>query len=299
VARGSGTLLSPSPKSVSGTGTQDFVLPPLTANACNVARLVCNGVVIKEASDPCETGDSFKCYTAKLDPRGPRFSSREVTLQDQFRTTNARVLRPYELCTPVDKNGEGIANESAHLMCYKIIDGGPRGRRGSETVRVTDQFGTEQMITANSRVLCVPAIKNCDPEEQSCGEQLRQLQSELNHFQCYAARTQPGFAPVIDPADPLQVELTDQFETKSTDLSRSVFVCNPTAKSFDSTTTEIVDPTKHLKCYDADDSPGQPRFTGRTVSVDDQFGSWDVRVGNVSHLCEDATKERLSSDRSR
>jgi hypothetical protein len=95
------------------------------------------------------------------------------------------------------------------------------------------------------------------------------------------------------------VELTDQFETKSTDLSRSVFVCNPTAKTFDSTTTGIVDPTGHLKCYDADDSAGQPRFTGRTVSVDDQFGTWDVRIGKVSHVCEPATKERLSTERSR
>jgi hypothetical protein len=301
VARGTGESLGSTP--VSGDGTLNFSLPlDLTTAACNVARLVCDDeVVVLQAEDECPPppgdGENFKCYTAKFDPRGPRFTRRTATLEDQFRTTDARILRPYELCTPVSKNGDGIENEAAHLMCYKFYDTGPRGRR---SVQVTDQFGTEEMIAGSGRVLCVPALKNCDPEngELPCFDQLALLQEELNHFQCYAARTAPDTSPVIDPENPLQVELTDQFETaRLTDLSRSVFVCNPTAKTIEDETTEIVDPSSHLKCYDADDAPDQAAFSGRTVSVDDQFGTWQVRVGPVSHLCEDASKEQLESVR--
>src|SRR6185503_14848721 len=56
----------------------------------------------------------FKCYRIRTD----RFQQRNVTLVDQFVTSTATVLRPDRLCNPADKNGEGIDDPTAHLMCY-------------------------------------------------------------------------------------------------------------------------------------------------------------------------------------
>ena len=54
--------------------------------------------------------------------RTPPFTPREVTLTDQFETKNTSVIRPLILCNPVDLNGQGIANNQCHLLCYRVRD---------------------------------------------------------------------------------------------------------------------------------------------------------------------------------
>jgi hypothetical protein len=60
--------------------------------------------------------DHFKCYSVRPPSN---IEGRTVTLQDEFLTTSSAVLTPVTLCAPVDKNGEGINDPSAHLICYK------------------------------------------------------------------------------------------------------------------------------------------------------------------------------------
>ena len=43
-----------------------------------------------------------------------------ATVADQFGSSSIQILRPLKLCTPVDKNGEGIPNPASHLTCYRI-----------------------------------------------------------------------------------------------------------------------------------------------------------------------------------
>jgi hypothetical protein len=91
-----------------------------------------------------------------------RFQPRTVTVQDQFETRTGTLLKPILFCNPVDKNGEGIVNPSAHQTCYRFQpDDTPFS---SPTVNVLDQFGALdlQAIAGTCRkadLLCVPSLK--------------------------------------------------------------------------------------------------------------------------------------------
>jgi hypothetical protein len=82
-------------------------------------------------------------------------------LTDQFNTERVNVVRPEAFCNPVDKNGEGIANPSLHLTCYKIRDvrGDEFPKFEKRRVEVNDQFGTRTLLLKKIRSLCVPSSK--------------------------------------------------------------------------------------------------------------------------------------------
>ena len=62
--------------------------------------------------------DHYKCYRVK----GARDAARGVERRDAVRRpVTVDIKRPLDLCTPVDKNGEGIFDDrSTHLMCYQV-----------------------------------------------------------------------------------------------------------------------------------------------------------------------------------
>jgi hypothetical protein len=94
--------------------------------------------------------DHFKCYEAKGDSLNVA-----VDLQDQFEVeAGVRVKKPVFFCNPVDKNGEGIRNPTAHLTCYKIDDGGKE-----RAVVVENQFGRQTLKVKKPTLLCVPSEK--------------------------------------------------------------------------------------------------------------------------------------------
>ena len=79
--------------------------------------------------------DHYKCYRVK----GARARIPGVSLKTQFEPNNAVIVdvkRPLHLCTPVDKNGEGIIDPVRHLMCYQVR-GQPQTPR---TVSTSNQF---------------------------------------------------------------------------------------------------------------------------------------------------------------
>jgi hypothetical protein len=196
-----------------------------------------------------------------------------VTLDDPFGLSDAKLLTPYELCTPVDKNGESISDPHAHLMCYKLRSYAPRARRH---VTDSDQFGDEALTVGSPIELCVPAIKNEEGERS-----IPELESVLNHFQCYRATGDPQFGP-LPP-----VSLVDQFEAKDTELTGTALHCNAVAKN----EGFVPDPANRLKCYDIADVAGQAAFPGAAVTTLDQFGPLALEVGRPNRLCELASEE--------
>ncbi len=129
----------------------------------------------------------FQCYTVKPAPGTPPFLKQEVTVSDQFEEgTRTRVIRPLVLCTPVDKNGEGIVDPENHLMCYRIRDAGKQQRFIPEKIEVADQFVEDSGLAVRASchapaLICVPsAVKgtcgdgtvgpseNCDPPGSFC-----------------------------------------------------------------------------------------------------------------------------------
>jgi hypothetical protein len=93
----------------------------------------------------------YQCYKA-----AGQFQPVPVKLVDQFGgSPNVRVLQPAFLCAPVGKNGEPIADERTHLVCF--TDSGVRPP--NRAVRVTNQFGTQILKVTTPVALCVPSIK--------------------------------------------------------------------------------------------------------------------------------------------
>ena len=115
------------------------------------------------------TINHFKCYEAKESKHTPKFEKRNVNLDDQFGEVNMQVYKPKMLCSPVDKNNEGIVNEDAYLMCYdlKKIKGEPKFKKIS--VFTNDQFTSEKLKAEKQKRLCVPStITGEEPEPVEC-----------------------------------------------------------------------------------------------------------------------------------
>jgi hypothetical protein len=88
----------------------------------------------------------------------------------------------------------------------------------------------------------------------------------LDHFKCYAARSEDRFAP-------LRVTLIDQFETQDVTVLRPVMLCNPVEKCDAAGVCDRPeDPEAHLVCYQTEDPAGTPDFVPRRVNVSNQFG---------------------------
>jgi len=107
------------------------------------------------------TINHFKCYDVKESKDTPKFVKRTVTIYDpNFELTqDFEVKKPKHLCTPVDKNGEGIVDAENHLMCYdlKKMKGEPKFEK--RNVFTNNQFGSDDLEVKKQHQLCVPSIK--------------------------------------------------------------------------------------------------------------------------------------------
>jgi hypothetical protein len=256
----------------------DGLLCPAEECDASVDDAACPGLCAPPGAEDectCRPRDHYKCY--KTRQVGGLFGSRDVTLEDQFTATTSRVHKPRRLCNPVDKDGEGIDDPTAHLMCYKLQE--PRGAK--QDVVVENQFGVQALTVTRPDSLCIPAEKDGVPSEL-----------QIDHFKCYKVRRAKGAAKFASP----EVVLEDQFETKDTLVVRPRFLCNPVDKNGEG----ILDPESHLVCYRIEDVPGQPRFRRTAVEVMDQFADQDLKAlrgdcRQSSFLCVPSTK-RLAGE---
>ncbi len=212
--------------------------------------------------------DHIKCYKAKS-----RFPKRVVELEDQFGPATVIVQRPERLCNPVNKNDEGIVNETAHLTCYKTKD-----KRGSpefepREVLVENQFGRQRLSLSKARSLCLPALKELDLIDDFFGTDLN-----VDHFRCYKVR-KSDFTP-------RDVTLVDQFGSTTQEVQKPDTFCNPVDKNREG----INDSEAHLTCYKLRRVKGSKVRLG--VTTQDQFGELDLRVkvGRAETLCVPSTK---------
>ena len=229
----------------------------------------CNGT----RTDPLCGLDHQKCYRAA---EHWRFTKRNVMLEDQFEANQMQVVSPKRFCNPGDKNGEGIGDPTAHMVCYKIsrLKGQPPFARRS--VVIENQFGQLSLLVLRADSLCVPAEKDGVPSPL-----------HVDHFKCYRARVRPK-APKFESRN---VTLTDQFETKETQVVEPRLLCNPVDKNGEG----IINPDGHLVCYSITDVEGQPEFEWRPVEIEDQFtdnslGTRRSDCRGSSLLCVPSTK---------
>jgi hypothetical protein len=109
--------------------------------------------------------DHYKCYKAKTTPGTTKFPATTVNLADQFQSPAKQVIlkKIRHLCTPVNKNGEGIKNPEAHMVCYQAKSGKGQPKHVRTTVATANQFGALMISTVKEREFCVPSLKTIAP----------------------------------------------------------------------------------------------------------------------------------------
>jgi hypothetical protein len=207
--------------------------------------------------------DHVKCYRASS---GSAFASRSVVLDDAGGTRAATVLRPDTICTPADKSGEGVADPTAHLACYRLRHPATPAR----DVRASNQFGSQTLRLGKVRALCVPSAAD------GVASAL-----DLDHFVCAkASRGSPPFSART-------LTLADRFETKTTIVRRPYTICTPVGVDGGS----VEHSTSALACYRIKDAGGQPRFAPRAVSVENAFGNQTMNAAKARLLCVPSSVE--------
>jgi len=222
------------------------------------------------AGDPASL-EHFLAY--KIEPKGEKFVKRFVTLADQFETNEFKVIKPFMLLNPIDKNDEGIDDTYTHLKAYRI-----RGPHDIEPqILVQNQFGSITLDTVRASFLLVPSAKSLDgppgPTEPSVG-----------HFKCYKVIVSEGFPKfekrrvhVFDP---------NYDEVKLLKVKNPKLLCNPVEKDGG----EIFDSETHLLCYKVKPifpDIHQPR---KHVHTDNQFGPEKLHTVNERLLCVPSEK---------
>jgi hypothetical protein len=127
----------------------------------------CNGAGACGNGDPKLCVDHFKCYKAK-DLKQPKFVATTVGLTDQFGLIHDddqfELKKPFLMCNPTDKNGEGIENPNDHLTCYKVKGkDGKIDKLNRPKVEAHNQLGTVQLELKKAFVVCVPSAKTVIP----------------------------------------------------------------------------------------------------------------------------------------
>ena len=89
----------------------------------------------------------------RFEPIGP------VSVVDQFEQPKVYDLKkPTRLCTPVDKNGEGVLDPLGLLLCYQAKPGPGQPKHVKQTgLHVAHQLGLELLDTVKEEELCVPS----------------------------------------------------------------------------------------------------------------------------------------------
>ncbi len=103
--------------------------------------------------------DHYKCYAVKVAKDTPKFPKGvTVSLADPFilAPQTFAVKKPTHLCTPVDKNGEGITQAFLHQLCYAVKP--PAKNPPHSGLFVHTQFGAERLDASKEERLCVPSL---------------------------------------------------------------------------------------------------------------------------------------------
>jgi cysteine-rich repeat protein len=195
--------------------------------------------------------DPFKCYKLRESGAG-RFQPGPLNLVDQFGSASTVVHGAERLCNPVDEDGAGVSDPTAHLMCYDLA-GEPGFVRRSVVIR--NRFGDQTLTLVRPDSLCVPA------ETDGVQSTL-----DLDRFKCYRVAQQRG-----EKFSPRGEMLADQFETRATTVQKPVLFCNPV----DANGEGNADAENHLTCYRI---PAPLDFVPRDVSVEDEFTVQQVRA---------------------
>ncbi len=104
---------------------------------------------------PPDALNHFKCYRVKR----AKFRTTGLVVEDQLGTYLVDIKKPFRLCVPADKNGEGTIEPPDSLMCYKARNF-PKRPPITGPIFIDNQFGPMTFFVTRTREFCVPSIYN-------------------------------------------------------------------------------------------------------------------------------------------
>jgi cysteine-rich repeat protein len=269
---------------------------PCTSDTCNGTSPVCVHAPVPDGTacsdlDSCTGGDvciagvctfvtvdlecvnHHLCYRTRRTPGSAAFVPvMPVGLANAFEGGIFGVMRHRSLCTPVDKNNEGMVDPALHLNSYTLrhLAGAPPSPLLGLEMR--DQFGTLTVdLRARERFL-VPAHKTLG------GPATPPAIGSADHLTCYRMRRVPG-TPGLPPG--LVVTARDQFQTLTLEIRKPRWLCLPTDKNGEG----VVHPSTHLMCYSVGVlSAPHARVLG-LINTADQFGPLRLDTVVPQELC--------------
>jgi hypothetical protein len=196
----------------------------------------------------CEPkGDHFTCY--KSSPLEGDIKPLPFRLTDQFGTERVRIQDPRDVCTPTDKNGEGVGDPDLHYECRQIVTASPAFQ--PRKVTIENQLGKFTFAVEKPDVLCAPSCKSLDGRCDAI--------PKANHYECYTGTTTEGEVQIG------AVTLKDQFDSGEVKVDVPAILCTPVDKNGGG----IVDKTLHYAGHPIISSPA---FEPRKAFVGNQFG---------------------------
>ena len=172
--------------------------------------------------------DHFLCY------KGAAKREATVTLTDSFDNGSYGLKGLKRLCTPTDKENEGVFDQLSHLTVYKI-----KGAHAAQVgIGVSNQLGEFTIDTKKAHALAVPAAKSIVPAPPP-----GPLASTLvDHYRCLKAKYAKTSFKVPKG---LHLATNDQFGPNSLEVKKPVTLCIATDKNGEG----VHRPNDHLLCF--------------------------------------------------
>lgn len=237
---------------------------------------------------PSQPLDHFLCYKAKNSAGPLRFTATPVSLSDQLMAvTNWQAFKPVSLCTPANKNGEGIFDDATHLEGYQLKAVTGTTPPAPKTVAVTNQFHMAKPLvvkTVKLDRLLVPTAKCVDNPAGTCPSSLPPpdpTSHVVDHYDCYTVTVQPDSLPFQAIEN---VSVDDQFidPAKNLNLRKPTHLC----VAADKNNEDIKRPLFNLMCYQARKAPGEPPHKKqRKLHVSNQFDEERMDTVKEEELC--------------
>ncbi len=142
------------------------MLSPIFINTSKPDRLLVPTAMDPSApvavpDDAAHAVDRYKCYRVSVERRLPRyFPSRAVgRISDALELRDYRLKQPKRFCVPVDKNGAGIKNPDAYLLCYGTKKFKLDARHTPVVgIHSANELHTGLFDTRREEEVCVPSI---------------------------------------------------------------------------------------------------------------------------------------------
>ena len=159
-----------------------------------VADPVILGVPTRKQSHPAFEGPDHYLLYEVIDgePLGVTVWLWDQWTLEEWETT--LVFEPVYFANPVDKNGEGIENDQAHLVFYRIVGVPYLG----PDVWITNQFGFQIITVSEAAFLAVPSDKLCALKELVIEDVTMQYNVDGGDWTAAGGSFAAGFSVCLD-----------------------------------------------------------------------------------------------------